>query len=239
MDLTYEKKRRNLMISASAVVAAAFLQLDRPGVLLTAVIGQSTIPAAWRVWFVVLLVLVYQVWRLATDKKTKEIRKAASDFYRGQWSDISRRKLIRLAFKQLRNERTQDTGERRDASSLNINDHDRKHLSLSLHEQSESGQILSITDLMQKETPLTFSVFIRAAGDKSNLPRATKIGELALKHPPSPLHKALWKLRALGATWVHSSDSQDLLVPMGLSALAIIWCALEIISSLTPLQHWT
>src|SRR5690606_18157174 len=102
MESTHNKKRRNLMLTASAVVAASLLQLERPGLILTAVISPATVTAAWRFWVVVLVVLAYQTWRLYTDKNTHELYKAAARVYGVQLGDIIRSSLAKRAFTDLR-----------------------------------------------------------------------------------------------------------------------------------------
>lgn len=226
------------MLTASAVVAASFLQLDRPGVILAAVIGPTSFPAAWRVWAVVLVVLLYQTWRLCTDKKTKAIRKAANDFYRGQWSAIAQTSLTKQALLELRKVHAGETDKRGHYFGSSVVGLKWDHLALSVSDRDQAGYVLPLDDLLQSGKPLSFNVYSRPHNNKGTRAGEVSLGELTLNLQPSRSRHSLWRLRALVNSWVHSSDAQDLLVPMALSFLAIAWCVWEIFNSLTPSKFW-
>lgn len=66
MDETDNKKRRNLMLTSSIVLSSVFLGLEVPGVVLSTLHIPADV-ASWRIWVLVSLLLIYQLWRFWTD----------------------------------------------------------------------------------------------------------------------------------------------------------------------------
>lgn len=80
-DETSSKKRRNLMLTVSAILISGFLKLPVP----TAIISAMNIPASesirWRIWAVALALLAYQTWRFLTDSQTATTWRRALDAF--------------------------------------------------------------------------------------------------------------------------------------------------------------
>ncbi|MGO3842531.1 MAG: hypothetical protein ACTJHY_07840 [Alcaligenes pakistanensis] len=236
MELSYEKKRRNLMITASAVIAATFLQLDRPSVILTALIGTSTTPEAWRFWVIVLITLIYQTWRLSTDKKTIILKEEVNNFYQINLERITKKSISNLARSEIKKIHKGKISKHADYDGNDIKKYKLKELYPSLSDRDTDGRIKSTFELLQETRPLTFSIYTKDT--TTSLPRLVHSAELTL-NKNLPLFKRIhWKLRALATSWIKSSDAQDLLVPMILSVAAVLASALKIHAHLSPIKVW-
>lgn len=82
MDENANKKRRNLMLTSTAVCVAGYLELKLPpGIISGLSRDGSLLTDPHKVWIVVLVVLGYQLWRFFTDSDTHRALKNTQDFF--------------------------------------------------------------------------------------------------------------------------------------------------------------
>lgn len=228
MDESDNKKRRNLMITSSAVVATLFLRLKIP----SAAVGILSIRPdlaveLWRIWALVLALLFYQVWRFLTDPTAKLAWDNTAEFFTRRFSEyapdslrtaihatvLGRRKFgyhIEL-MSELPEPRRLDT--KRSVVGIRIQDSSGAILPWTVW-TTRTGECQASYELHEADGRRSWSSFISA---KYALPIWQPI---------------LWYLRAAYKTLWRSPDCQDLLVPVLLAALAAGGSGTRLIHSL-------
>lgn len=216
MDENDNKKRRNLMITSSAVVAALFLRLKIPSAAVGFLpIQTELVVEIWRVWVVILAILAYQTWRFVTDPSTKVDWSKATDFFTKRVGDYAPGSIGAAV-------RATIDGERRSRYQIELmgelpeaNGFDLKRSLVGVRLQDSGGQLLPWDNWIRRtgECGVSYQL-IEARGSRSWSSGISAKYTLPIWQP------FLWYIRAAHSTLWHSTDCQDLFVPLVLAALA-------------------
>lgn len=225
MDEGDSKKRRNLMLTSSGVVAALFLRLKIP----TATVGFLPIHAelvveVWRVWAIVLAVLVYQTWRFLTDPAAKLARAKATEFFTNRVGSYAPDSIGAAARATVHRRsklgyRIELMGDLPDAEGF-----DPKRSLVGIRVQDSGGQILPWDTWIGRRGECGVFYELREMGGQ----RSWSSG-VSAKYTLPIWQPISWYLRAAHATLWHSPDCQDLLVPLVLAVIAVAGSATRLL----------
>lgn len=225
-DETTNKKRRNLMLSVSAILISAFLKLPVP----TAIVSAMNIPepgsTAWKIWAVALAILAYQIWRFLTDSDTTiswNMAKSAYHRYKG----VALAKLLHRRLKSA------VKGRKQWLDKLKWDSHSVKpgqtlqYAGFLFSYQDDTGALVNAVESPRDEGR------IRVAFTARYEPSCDEVGAMGtLDFKLGVISRWLYRASALRASFIRSEAMQDCTIPVLLALPAIIVCLKGIHS------HW-
>jgi len=221
-DETTNKKRRNLMLTVSAVLISAFLKLPVP----TAIVSAMNIPepesTACKIWAVALAILAYQVWRFWTDSDTTvswNKAKSAYHWYKG----IALAKLLHRGLKSAVKGRKLWLDELKWDSHNDRPGQTMQYAGFLFSYQDETGAWVNAVESPRDKGR------IRVAFTARYKPSSDEVGAIGtLDFKLGFISRWRYRAIALGASFLRSEGMQDCTVPVLLALPAIIVCFMGI-----------
>ncbi|WP_155271608.1 hypothetical protein [Bordetella hinzii] len=229
MDEGDNKKKRNLMITSSAVVAALFLRLKIPSAALGYLSVQAELAVEpWRIWVLILALLAYQIWRFLTDPFAKAAWTGATDFFTSRFSEYAPDSLRAAVSAVI-------FGGRKVGYSIELmsdlpesTGFDPRGSKVDIRVQDSFGSIFPWT-VWTARTGQGKATYVLHELDGSRHWSSALLFNYALPF----WQPALWYLRAAHRTIWRSPDCQDLLVPILLAAVAVCGAIARLTQTLT------
>lgn len=214
---TQNKKRRNLMVTTVAIIAAAFLELQIPAISL--IVRTSADPAeiAWKFWTVPAVLVLYQIWRWSTDRETRAEYARVGEAHEANYQAVAKRHLTHAIRKHLTGRKTrykvQITSELPDGDMWNWR---KSNLDVA---EMYNGRPAPISYAGQ-----TVASFFVRSNDKMQ----SVSSSFGFVYNAGPSAGLLFHAKAAAHTLWQSPDCQDVAVPWILAPIALGVCGFKI-----------